>query len=85
MFCDMQNCVTLQRRSERNIPYMLKFLKCKKGVSAATNMWFEEGHITIKQSLGLVYSWLHHITGQNAAGEVEVNTKTAYDYYGCCT
>ena len=81
----MQNCVTLQRRSEWNNTYILKCLKCKKGVSAATNTWFQKGHITIKQSLGLLYSWLHRITGQNAAGEVEVNTKTVYDYYGFCT
>ena len=78
MFCDMQNCVTLQRRSERNIPYMLKFLKCKKGVSAATNMWFEEGHITIKQSLELV-SWLHHMQ------QVKWKwIKKVYDYCGFC-
>ena len=71
----MHNCMTLQKRSERNIPYILKSLKCRKGVSAGTNMWFEKGHIPMKESLGLIYSWLYHMTGQNAAGEVEVNKK----------
>jgi hypothetical protein len=38
----------------------------------------------MKQSLGLIYSWLHNMTGHNAADEMEVNIKTAYDYYGFC-
>ena len=38
----------------------------------------------MKQSLGSIYSWLHHMMGQNVADEVEVNKKTLYYYYGFC-
>ena len=38
----------------------------------------------MKQSLGLIYSWLHNTTGQIAADEMEVNIKTVYGYYDFC-
>ena len=49
MFCGMEKCVALHRRSKWNIQYVLKCSKCRKGESAATNTWFEKGRIT-KQS-----------------------------------
>ena len=42
MFCGMQKCVVLHKRSERIIPFVLKCTKCRKGVTAATNTWFEK-------------------------------------------
>ena len=53
------------------------------GVSPDINTWFEIGRITMMQSLGLLYSWLHNMTGHNAADEREMNIKTAYDYGFC--
>ena len=71
----MKKCVALRKRSKQNIPYILKCSKCRKGISAAINTWFERGHVTIKQSLGQIYSCLHHMMGQNATDEMEVNKK----------
>ena len=84
LFCGKENCAALHKNAKRNIPVILWCSKCRNGVSAATNAWFEKGRITMKQSLGLIYSWLHNMTGQNAAGEMEVNKYTVYDYYGFC-
>ena len=48
------------------------------------NTWFESAHITMKQSLGLIYSWLHNMTGDIAADEMQVNLRTVCGYYGFC-
>ena len=76
IFCGIEKCVALHKNYKQNIPFILKCSKCRKGVSSAINTWFKKGRMTMKQSLELIYSWLHHMTGQNAAGEMEVNKNT---------
>ena len=84
IFCRNEKCIVLRKTSKQIIPYTLQCLQCNKGVIVAKIMWFEVGYITIKQSLGLIYLWLHDITGCNAADELGVTRKTVYDYYGYC-
>ena len=58
--------------------------QCRRSVSEASNTWFKSAHIMLKQSLGLIYSWLNNMTGQTSAEEMQVNLRTVYDYYGFC-
>ena len=70
----MQSSVVLHKRSNQIIPYILRCSKCRSA-PGASNTWFESAHITMKRSLSLVNSWLHNMTEQIAADEMEVNIK----------
>jgi len=56
-FCHAQDSVALHKNAKGHVPFLFRCSKCRKGISAATNTWFEKGRITMKQSLGLIYSW----------------------------
>ena len=83
--CKTSKSVKVQkRRKNKNFPLCLVCSSCKKEWSITNNTWFANAHLTISQSLRLIYFWLMNVTLEIASSECEVDINTACDYFTFC-
>ena len=83
--CNHESTVmTMVTNRKPNFPYFFRCKLCIKRNHITSNSWFEGSRLTIQQSIGLIYCWLHGMTINKTCNELDLSQKTVMDYFCFC-